>query len=146
MDIMEFRRLPHRFQWGGDGKPHRDDPYGRIYNDCTTICATWAEILTGTDPAADLRGTYRTAEAAHVIIADAGGHVAFMEGRLLPLGFKRVQHPVDGDIGCVIAPAGIEGGFTEVGAIRFGPLWLSLGPAGLVGKRLDMVAAWRFSH
>ncbi|UIK04915.1 DUF6950 family protein [Neorhizobium galegae] len=145
MDIHEFIRLPHRFMWGGDGKPHPADPHGRNYNDCTTICATWVEILTGIDPAADLRGTYRTAEAAHAIIEDAGGHVAFMEARLLPLGFKRVQNPMDGDIGCVSAPAGVEGNFAVVGAIRFGPLWLSLGPAGLVGKHLPTIAAWRLA-
>lgn len=145
MDIKEFVNLPHRFWWGGDGRPHRIDPEGRYYNDCTTFCATWVEMVTGIDPAADLRRTYHDAEGAHAIIDAAGGHVAFMAGRLEPLGFKRVQNPADGDVGCVIAPVGLEGGFAQVGAVRFGPNWVTLGPAGVVGKRLETVAAWRYS-
>jgi hypothetical protein len=146
MDIHEFVHLPHRFMWGGDGRAHPADPQGRVYNDCTTICASWVEVLTGVDPAADLRGTYRTAEGAHAIITAAGGHVAFMQARLAPLGFKRVHHPIDGDVGCVRAPSGMEGGFSEVGAVRFGPLWASLGPMGIVAKPLEMIAAWRLSR
>ncbi|CDN52543.1 Hypothetical protein RG1141_CH01780 [Neorhizobium galegae bv. officinalis bv. officinalis str. HAMBI 1141] len=130
--------------WGGDGKAHPSDPMGRIYNDCTTFCASWAAALTGVDPASALRGTYRTAEEAHAIVEAAGGHIAFMTSHLVPLGFSRVQNPVDGDIGCVVAPAGVEGDFAEIGAVRFGPLWVSLGPAGLVGKRLNTLVAWRF--
>lgn len=131
--------------WGGDGRPHPADPQGRIYNDCTTFCASWAEVLTGIDPAADLRMTYHTAEEAHAIVDAAGGHIQFMAGRLEPIRFKRVQNPADGDIGCVRAPVGLEGDFAEVGAIRFGPNWVTLGRVGLVGKRLETIAAWRFA-
>ncbi len=145
MIIKEFLSLPHQFMWGGEGKPHPQDPRGAIYNDCTTFCATWVEMLTGNDPAADLRGSYRTAEGAHAIIDAAGGHVPFMHARLQPLGFKRVQHPQDGDIGCVLAPAGMGGEFKEIGAVRFGPLWATLGPVGIVAKRLDHVAIWRLT-
>lgn len=142
MDIKEFLALPHRFGWGGEGRPHPRDEHGRIYNDCTTFCASWVEFMTGIDPARDLRRTYATADGAHAIVDSAGGHVRFMAGRLEPIGCKRVQNTEDGDIGCVVAPVGMNE-FSEIGAIRFGPNWVTIGPVGLVGKRLEMVAAWR---
>lgn len=146
MDIREFLSLPHRFGWGGEGKPHPRDPNGYIYNDCTTFCASWVEVLTGIDPAADLRGTYAFPKSAQAIVDAVGGHIAFMAGRLEPLGFVRVSEPQDGDIGCVRAPVGLEGDFKEVGAIRFGPNWVTLGRAGLVGKRLETIAVWRLAE
>lgn len=136
MDIRGFLSLPHRFRWGGIGG-----------DDCMTFCATWAMECAGRDPAADLRGTYSTRTAAHAVMDAAGGPLAFMLGRLEPLGFRRVDAPRDGDIGLVRMLAGDALDsvcLTEVGAIRFGPLWASIAPAGVVARRAEMVAAWRF--
>jgi len=133
MTLHEFLALPHRFRWGGVGG-----------DDCTTFCATWIAESIGIDPAEDLRGTYRTQEGAQAILDGAGGIVALIEGRL-PAGYVRTEAPVDGDIGVVRLPVA-EGDIKEIGAIRFGPLWLVLAPAGVAAKKADFVAAWRFAE
>jgi hypothetical protein len=139
MTLREFLHLSHRFRWGGDGVCRE----GIIPNDCTTFCASWVREQTGVDPARDLRGLYRTGEQAAAIVAAAGGLVAFMGGRLEPMGFVRIDSPADGDIGVIVAPTGMDGDVKEVGAVRFGPLWATLGPVGIVARRADSIAAWR---
>ncbi|MBB6299898.1 DUF6950 family protein [Rhizobium leucaenae] len=134
MTLHEFLALPHRFRWGGVGG-----------DDCTTFCATWISEQIGIDPAAHLRGTYRTEEGAHALLDAAGGLVPFMASHLEPIGFIRTDAPADGDVGVIDAPVGLSGETKEIGAIRFGPLWLALGPDGAKGKKLDFVAAWRFA-
>lgn len=131
MDIHEFLERPHRFRWGGvDG------------DDCMTFCATWAKECTGVDLAANLRGTYRTKPEAHAVMDAAGGALAFMDARLSLLGAELVQKPQDGDIGLIKTM--IEGGVaSEVGAIRFGPLWACIHPAGVRATKSDFIAAWR---
>ncbi|MGO7779491.1 hypothetical protein ACC717_05085 [Rhizobium ruizarguesonis] len=135
MDIHEFLELPHRFRWGGVGG-----------DDCMTFPASWMLRATGIDPAEDLRGTYRTREEAHAIMASYGGELSFMEGKLTPHGCKRIQYPETGDIGLIKAMTGdtaedqIE---TQIGAIRFGPLWACIHPAGIRATTAEFVAAWR---
>lgn len=131
MDIHEFLALPHRFRWGGvDG------------DDCMTFCATWAKECTGIDLAANLRGTYRTKAGAHAVMGEAGGALAFMAARLSLLSAERVQQPQDGDIGLIrtMTECGVE---TQVGAIRFGPLWACINPAGVRATKSEFIAAWR---
>lgn len=134
MTLHEFLALPHRFRWGGMGG-----------DDCTTFCATWLQESIGIDPAADYRGTYASAEGARAILDNAGGAVAFATKALEPLGFHRIQHPEDGDVGVVKAPIGAGQGISEICAIKFGPLWVVLGPSGVVAKKLNHIAAWRFT-
>jgi hypothetical protein len=131
MDIHEFLALPHRFRWGGiDG------------DDCMTFPASWVKECIGVDPAAELRGTYRTQEEAHGILASYSGALPFMEHHLIKIGAKRVQQPADGDVGLVRAVTG-SGEETEIGAIRFGPLWACIHPAGVRRASLPFIAAWR---
>ncbi|RWX28964.1 hypothetical protein EHH54_31820 [Rhizobium leguminosarum] len=132
MTLHEFLALPHRFRWSGLGG-----------DNCITWCATWASEITGIDPAEDLRGTFSDAAGADKIISAAGGVVSFMDGRLKPIGFVRVDDPHDGDIAAVKAPAGIHGDI--IGAIRFGPLWAMMAPAGVIARKLEHVAAWRLN-
>ena len=135
MNIKGFLSLPHRFRWGGmDG------------DDCMTFAASWALHAVGVDPAEGLRGTYRTKDEAHAIMATHGGPQAFMTGKLLAIGCRRVKQTRDGDIGLVRMLAGEtydDVRVTEVGAIRFGPLWASISPAGVIARRAEMIAAWR---
>jgi hypothetical protein len=146
MNLHDFLfRVPHRFQWGGSGKPHPRDPNGYAYNDCTTFCASWAENLTGIDPARDLRGTYATAVRAHRIIANAGGIVPFYAAKLEPLGFERVHDKEDGDIAIIEAFVGMDGEVRQIGGIAFGPLWAALAPSGVAAKPAQQIASWRLS-
>jgi hypothetical protein len=110
------------------------------------FCASWVAEVTGIDPAADLRGTYQDAAGAHRVLEVAGGIVAFAKSRLEPLGFVPTDSPSDGDLGVVRAPAGMSDSITLVSAIRFGPLWAILAPAGVIARKLEHVAAWRLEQ
>jgi hypothetical protein len=135
MILKEFLGLQHRFRWGGlDG------------DDCMTFPASWALAAIGIDPAEGLRGTYRSKAEAHAILDRHGGPLAFMAGRLIRIGATRADEPEDGDIGLVrmLAEESMDDAeVTEVGAIRFGPLWAAITPSGVIGKRAEHIAAWR---
>lgn len=134
MTLLEFLQLPHRFRWGGkDG----------IDDDCLTFLASYIAAMIGVDPAADLRGTYRTEDQAHEIVTEYGGMVPFVAAKVEPDLAYRVGTPETGDIAIIRAPAGFEGNIKEIGAICFGPIWATLGPGGVVGKKAVCVAAWR---
>jgi hypothetical protein len=134
MTLREFLALPHRFRWGGVGG-----------DDCTTFCASWIEEFTGIDPIARLRGTYSTGDGAARLIAEAGGLIALAAGRIEPLGWRLTDSPADGDVGVILAPSGLDQDVKQIAAVRFGPLWATLGPRGVVAKKADFVAAWRLS-
>ncbi|ULJ73586.1 DUF6950 family protein [Rhizobium gallicum] len=131
MDIHEFLKLPHRFRWGGHGG-----------DDCIMFCASWVANQTGVDPAEKVRGTYRDEEGALAFVARSGGLIPMIDTGVKPLGYLRTNEPVTGDIGVVLAPSDIDGKVKEIGAIRFGPLWAVLAPAGVRAHRYDFVAAW----
>ncbi|TIX89184.1 hypothetical protein [Rhizobium sp. P44RR-XXIV] len=132
MTLHEFVALPHRFRWGGLNG-----------DDCLTFCATWIAEASGVDPAEKFRGTYCTEEQAAALIEAAGGMVAFADKHLRAAGIRRTKVPKHGDVGVILAPAGLDGATKQIGAIRFGnSLWLALGPAGIVGKKAEFVAAW----
>lgn len=135
MNIHTFLGLPHRFRWGGIAG-----------DDCMTFPASWARETVGIDPAEGLRGTYSTKDDAHRVITEHGGAQAFMDGKLLAIGATRVSEPETGDIGLVVMMAGETAAqvkMTEVGAIRFGKLWASISPGGVIVKQADTAAAWR---
>ncbi|WFU88994.1 hypothetical protein QA644_08115 [Rhizobium sp. CC1099] len=131
MTLHEYLRLPHRFRWGG-----------RAGEDCIMFCASWVAEQTGTDPASEVRGTYRDEPGALQVLSSAGGIKALFASGLEPLGYERTRKPVSGDVGIVLAPSGIDGKIKEIGAIRFGPLWALLAPDGVRAKPLQFVAAW----
>lgn len=142
MNLEFFIRAPRLWRWGGmpvivDGNPVPGE-------DCTTFVASWVQQVSGVDPAADLRGTYSTAEDANAIVATAGGIVALIGGRVEPLGWCRSKSPADGDIGIVVAVSGVDLTIKEIPAIRFGPLWAVMAPRGSIVKSLDWIGvAWR---
>ncbi|TWD58078.1 hypothetical protein FB480_101833 [Agrobacterium vitis] len=143
MNIHQFIGAPHRFRWGGAGLRADDKTRG---DDCMTFGATWCFEATGIDPAKDLRGTYRDRESAHAIMQSFGGPLPFMAAHLEPHGARRIQSPIDGDIGLCEMMAGETPEavcMSLVGAVRFGPLWASISPAGVVVRSAKCVAAWR---
>lgn len=136
MNIHEFLALPHRFRWGGMGG-----------DDCFTFPASWCLERIGLDPAAEFRGSYSSRKEAHALISSYGGEVGFADRQMSALGALRIQHPQDGDVGIVRMLAGESSSdmhIALVGAIRFGPLWASISPAGVRATKADFVAAWRF--
>jgi hypothetical protein len=135
MNIHEFLDLPHRFRWGGVAG-----------DDCLTFPASWAQRLTGIDPAEEFRGTYSTREEAQEILKLFDGPLALIEHQLAYVNTKRVQQPETGDIGLIKAMTGDTREEREealIGAIRFGPLWACIHPAGVRATKAEFVAAWR---
>ncbi len=136
MNIHEFLALPHRFRWGGLGG-----------DDCFTFPASWCLEQTCIDPAEMFRGRYSSRREAHALIESHGGELNFAERQLLTVGAHRIEHPQDGDVGIVqmlVGETSAEMHYALVGAIRFGPLWASISPAGVRATKADFVAAWRF--
>ncbi len=131
MKLRNWLELPHRFCWGGQGG-----------DDCLMFCASWIEFVTGEDPVADFRGTYSTEDEAHALVVSHGGMLALVDKMAQRAGFQRTDDPRDGDIGIILAPAGMTGTIKEIGAIKFGPLWAALGPGGVRAKKLPFIAAW----
>lgn len=142
MTLHEFLAQNHRFGWGGEGRPHRADPEGGIYNDCISFPASWVETVTGVDVVHAFRGTYHSKAEADAIIARAGGMVALAERQLSMVKAKRVQNAQPGDVGIIVAPD-IGEDCTHIGAICFGPVWAFLTPSRVLAKQADVVAAWR---
>ena len=106
--------------------------------------ASWVKAVCGVDPAADLRGTYDTAEGANAVVASAGGIAKLVGSRIEPLGWRRTEMMDDGAIGIVSAISGADETLKEIPAIRFGPLWAVMGPRGAMAKKLDWTGvAWR---
>lgn len=146
MRVLDFIRLPRLWQWSGtvvsfvvNGKP---TPFPG--EDCTTYPASWVQVVSGVDPAANLRGTYSTADEANAIVARAGGVVDLVSQRIEPLGWQRIDDPQDGDIGIVEAVSGVDGLLKQIPAIRFGPLWSVMALRGSMTKKLDWTGvAWR---
>lgn len=131
MKLRDWLELPHRFRWGGLGG-----------DDCLMFCASWIAEVTGDDPAFDFRGSYSTEDEAKAILAAHGGTIAFVDFVTARAGIRRTDDPQSGDIGIIRAPSWLGGAVTEIGAIKFGPVWACLGPGGVVGKPAEFIAAW----
>ena len=105
-------------------KARREQAFAWGSNDCCMWAADVVQAVTGTDPAADLRGRYSTEGEAHSVIDAAGGLAALAAARLGP------EVPVlcarAGDVGLLQQPDG-----TEALAACLGPHWQAVTPAGL---------------
>lgn len=107
-------------------------------NDCCMFPADWALALTGRDLAADVRGTYATAEGALRALDSLGGLDA-VGGRAGPEVPPRMA--AAGDIGIVSGNGG-----RESLAVCSGEVWLVPTAGGL--SALPFTAArraWRFA-
>jgi hypothetical protein len=123
--LAEAMRAPHAFgQW-----------------DCAMLLANWAERLTGRDPAAELRGRYRTRLGWMRIVKRAGGLDTLVGRIAVAAGVVPAEAPFeDGDIAVILTGVG------PAGAIRSGGAWVAKLGEGLHGSaRCAAVAAWRFN-
>jgi hypothetical protein len=110
-------------------------------------CAMWAfdavQAATGRDPAAGLRGRYTCARTAMRTLRDEGGLQRMCARRIGPEVLP--GQAVDGDVLLLRADV-CTGPAAECGAlaIKWGPLALAQGQAGLVALPLDAAThAWR---
>ena len=126
--LPEFLRASgaRRFAWG--------------VCDCCLWAADWVATVTGRDPAASLRGTYRTRRAAAAIVAAHGGMIAFVEAHMAPLGAARTDDPLPGDLAVVDTAGGAALGIVTPLGVAVKRQRLRLGVS--VAAR-PVLAAWR---
>lgn len=115
-------------------------------NDCCLFVADWVAAVTGRDPGAAWRGTYRGERAAHRILSRGGGLLAVVAPSFDGVGLARTTDPLTGDIGVVVAPVAFRHGRLverPVAAVRVGRLWAVKSQSGVAAGEFATLAAWR---
>ena len=117
----------------------RDQPFEWGVNDCCLFAADWLVILTGIDPAADVRGYTGELEAWR-IVKDKGGVEQMARDAFAaqgwtesPIGFARRGDivAIDGDHGASLG-------------VCCGPIAAFAGPEGVVFRKFtDCKTSWR---
>jgi hypothetical protein len=116
-----------RFRWGA--------------HDCCLWIADWLVLRGHADPAADLRGRYRTARGAARVLSRHGGVPGLFASRAALAGLPRTEAPVAGDIG-VVQVTDLAGDAKPAGAICTGARWACLAPTGLLVFPATPLSAW----
>lgn len=80
--------------------------------DCCLFVADWVHEVNGTDPAADLRGTYATKTRAYRVMTQQGG----LDQIMTRSGWSKTTTPSEGDIGII-------GDLPRLPGIYVGPGW-----------------------
>lgn len=108
--------------------------------DCCLWGADVAKACTGSDPAADLRGTYRTPLQAARLVRDAGGMASLLGARLS--GRIAASDAIDGDV-CQLDPQCHEWlpGLGAIGVLFRGHI-LAQAEQGLSVWSVDRAVAW----
>lgn len=118
------QRAQSEFAWGS--------------HDCCLFAADCVDACTGTDPAADLRGTYSTAAEAMQLVESLGGLGAIAAARLGPEVPPALAQP--GDVGLLINAD------REMLAVWGGSMWLAPAEVGWVALPLEQATrAWRIT-
>lgn len=116
-------------------------PFVDGVSDCALTLADWVMTATGCpDPAAHLRGRYRTALGRERLLRRNGGLVAVVADCAVRAGLTPTTRPEPGDVGVIRI-----GGVT-VAAICAGRLWAVKSSAGLSALRGDTLKAWSVPH
>lgn len=107
--------------------------------DCSLWACEWVAMRTGRDPAASLRGCYRTQRGAYRHILEGGGLEALTRGRFASCGIPEVLAPNPGDVGLIETD-------TLLGlalAIKVGEAgWAVKSPAGITVAAFPFRVAW----
>lgn len=104
--------------------------------DCALWAADWVRACRAVDPAAPLRGRYRTALGAGRHIRRRGGFLPMVRGLMASAGLAETRDPATGDVGVVETPVG------PALAIRTRIGWAAKGERGIVCDQFPMLAAW----
>lgn len=113
-----------------------DFAWGRC--DCALTMADWCRRVRGVDPAARLRGRYRSAGGALRTVHRRGGFEAVVRALMADAGFVTTDAPRPGDVGLVDHPA-----VGPACAIRCALGWAVKSPAGVALGAFPTLAAWR---
>lgn len=109
-------------------------------DDCCLMLANWAVRLGHPDPAAHLRGRYRTELGCVRVLARAGGVLAVVGDCARRIGLEPTERPRRGDVGVVMAET--AHGVRAAGGLCLGRRWATRSD-GLVVAEWPVVAAWR---
>lgn len=113
-------------------------PFAWGYRDCCLWAADAVLAVTGTDPVADIRGTYFSAKQAARVMRDHGGLETMLRDRL----GDPIDDPIDGDVCLLMASAHQY----ELGMGALGVLWrggiLVQGVNGLAMHPTSDAAVW----
>ncbi len=90
-------------------------PFEYGVNDCLIFVADVVKLLTGFDPAEDLRGTYSTLQEADEIVKANGGMSEFMSSRLGVPGTRNLLTASRGDAALLKTPYGLMAGVVDDG-------------------------------
>lgn len=112
-------------------------PFVRGTCDCCLWACDWVVTLRGIDPAAPLRGRYRTAIGAERHIRRAGGLEPLARTLMDAAGFAVTTTPRAGDLGLVVDAAR-----QHVLAIRLVAGWAAKAKRGIVIEDFPMIVAW----
>lgn len=112
-------------------------PFAWGQADCSLFMADWVRYVRGIDPAAPLRGRYRTAIGAARHIRRLGGIEAMGRALARSAGLAVTEEPKPGDIGLVRDP--VAG---PLFAIRTRLGWVGKAPAGLALGSFPVIVAW----
>lgn len=119
-------------------------PWVWAFSDCTTHAADWVRLLTGKDPMAKWRGTYRTEADVELLIAEAGGLAALWGEGMLPIWPRKAKSFDIGDVG-IITVLDDEREPIQIGAIYTGKRWSFRSPRGIGAISIEpdnVVASW----
>lgn len=106
--------------------------------DCALTVADWVEAVTGIDPAAHLRGRYKTALGRERLLRKLGGLEAVMADCAARAGLQETGSPGRGDIGLICLASGVE-----IAGICTGRLWSMASSDGHLAIRGEVMRAWR---
>lgn len=106
--------------------------------DCSLFMADWCRKMRGVDPAASLRGRYRTALGAMRHVRRLGGFEAMARKLMAGCGFVTTDAPRPGDVGLVEHPV-----VGPVFAIRCTLGWTVKSPEGIAVDDHPAIVAWR---
>lgn len=106
--------------------------------DCSLVMADWCRCRRGVDPAASLRGRYRTALGARRHARRLGGFEAVARALMAESGFVTTAAPRPGDVGLVAHPA-----IGPLCAIRCALGWAMKSPQGVAVGDCPTLVAWR---
>ena len=105
--------------------------------DCALTVAGWVVACGHEDPAADLRGRYRTALGRERLLRRLGGLDQVMSDRLARVGLALTANPVRRDVGLV------EVNGRPLAAICLGEAWAAKAEGLWVGTPDAVLKAWR---
>ncbi|KOX49930.1 hypothetical protein ADL19_19715 [Streptomyces purpurogeneiscleroticus] len=113
-------------------------PFSWGVSDCWLLAADWCRARRGVDPAARVRGRYRTALGAARLARRLGGLEAMARADMGRCGLAETSDPHPGDVGLVMDPAA-----GPLFAVRSALGWMARGRRGLALVSFPVIVAWK---